>query len=188
MKRNLIWMLGAFILVSALLVGATIKARQNALYQLSRYPKTPAFERYLLSISPQRSVHIQSAGFYFKIDSSESRSFEKMRQIRIFSDGSAGKGLLAVNVWDASSNRGWSSLLSSNQFSLVKNLVRQLPPSSPPTERDDLLIVYYNAAQGMQIRLYDKHHPPAQINKIQEIIAHEPNNKLKSSNSQNAVD
>ena len=54
-------MLGAFVLVSALLIGATIKRRQNPLYQLSRYPQTPAFKRYVFNVSSEMEIPITPA-------------------------------------------------------------------------------------------------------------------------------
>ena len=155
-------MLGAFILVSALLVGATMKRRQNPLYQLSRYPRTSAFNYYLFNLTDDvdffSSSNVNVRKSWFGIDDPETRAFLNMKKMEISNDG------------HYSSNQGEIRTLTAVEMDAVKNLVRSLPPSSPPDKPDDLLIVRLYQGHSVQIRLYNRNNKPAQIIAIQRIM------------------
>lgn len=170
MKRFRWWFLGAFVVVTALLIGVKLRARQNPLYQLSRYPRTPAFNLYLFGLSQEMNSPIP-AGIrepLIEIDEPAKAGFEKVSQLQILQNGDF--SVYYNSPSNSRMNSGWRLTLSSDQLDTVKGLRLQLPPDSPPVKRDDLLIVRVHGTQPMQLRLYDKNHPPPQISEIKRMI------------------
>ena len=169
MNRNRFWMLGAFILVSAALVGATIKVRQNPLYQLSRYSQTPAFERFIFRISEEMDIPIVGVNqAMLNIYEPANGDFKKVLEYQVTPGTQF--NLNVISFPNNSGGYGRTASLSDAQSKRVKTLMRQLPPSAPPDNREDLLVVLLYKRSNSQLRLYDRHHPPRQVSEIARIL------------------
>ena len=167
MKRNRLWLFGAFVVVSALLSVAVSKARQQPLHQLARYPKTPAFQRYLLGL-PQKlndDTSYEGKRLIIQIDHSQRAGFESVRQTKILRDHR-----FLVNSNGPSGCGGWAGKLRPTEFDVIEDAIEHLPPSSAPAQRDDLIIVRVYGTQPTQLRLYNKKHAPSQIKAIERTI------------------
>ena len=168
MNRNRFWMLGAFILVSALLVGATLKTRQTPLYQLSHYPQTFAFNRYVLDVSSEmKTPSTDSIINISELEQGEG-DLKNVLEYKVKADGQ-----FDLNVRDFATGRGGQSRaakLDSQQLAEVKKLIAQLPPSAPPTKREELLVVLIYQPSPIQLRLYDYRNPPRQIREIVGVL------------------
>ena len=171
MNRNRFWMLGAFILVSAALVGATMKARQNALFRLARYEKSPAFTDYvshLLTQTQTPSGLVRAANPLIEMAYPMSRDYEQMLSCRMSAQGTYGWGKLHP----ARASRAYSAQqkLTPVQLSKIRQLVNALPPSVVPADRYDVLGVVHYDSNPPQVRVYDRRNPPTQITEICRII------------------
>lgn len=168
MKRTRLWMLGAFVLVSALLVGAAFKARQNPLFRLARYEKSPAFEDYLTYLTTRSRRFSYSE--ILSIAYPASSNYESMMSGRINTQGQFSWG----NVHPGRGGRGYSALqkLTPAQLTKVRRLMHDLPPSLIPDDRFDVLGVVLDdsISTSAQIRIYDRRHPPEQIAEICRIL------------------
>ncbi len=168
MKRYRFWLLGAFVLVTALLVGATIKARQNPLYQLAHYPQTPALTRYIFDLSSEMEIPFAVGEPVLDIHEPENGNFKRVLSYEV-----NGGGQFKLNVLLNQSGSGGyfqQADLTAAQFATVQKLMRQLPPSSAPTRREDLIVVLFNDPAPAQLRLYDRKRLPPQIGAIIGIL------------------
>ena len=169
MKRTRLWFIGAFVMITALLIGATLRARQNPLYQLSRYPKTPAFDAYKSEVMSELK--------------SESAATESLLNIAEPLDGEAGM-MLKYNVKPSGEfilithdynvkfgGSGQGAVVKQKELTRIKTLIGQLPPSAAPNSRQDLLVVLVYQPAPAQLRLYDRRHPPPQIREIVGILS-----------------
>lgn len=168
MKRYRFWMLGAFVVITALLIGTTMKVRQNPLYQLSRYSQTPAFKRYIFDLSSEMELPFAVGEPLLDIHEPQNGDFKRVLSYEV-NEG----GQFKLNVLSSQSGIGGyfrQSDLSPSQFAAVQKLIRQLPPSSPPAKREDLIVVLTNNSVPAQLRFYDHNHLPAQIGAIIGIL------------------
>ena len=186
MKRVHFWMLGALVVVSALLVGATLKARRNPLYQLSRYPQTPAFKRHIFHVSSElENPLVGTKEALLQINAPTESDFTEVSGVEIQQSGRFSLDLLYPTQSKGGSAR--FSDLQPQQLAKIKKLMRQLPQSRPPTKRKNLLIVLLYQPQPAQIRLYDQRDPPAQIREIVALTTKIISGETHNSNSQRAV-
>ncbi len=161
-------MLGAFVVVTALLIGATIMARQNPLFRLGRYEKTLGFSDYVTHMV-KRSGRSSSSEL-LELAYPMSRDYEFMISCQMNVRGQFGWGKLhpgrAGRMYSAQQK------LTPAQLTKIRQLMRDLPPSSAPTDRWDVLGVVLDdsISTPAQIRLYDRRHPPAQITEICHIL------------------
>ena len=169
MKRNRFWLLGAFVLVSALLIGAVHKRSQQPLYQLSRYSQTPAFKSYMFELSDEMITPISGVNStLLSIDEPLAGDFETVLQYKISSDSQFDLNTLSYNTGRGGSGRTAST--NAQQQATIHNLIDQLPSSAPPDKRENLLVVLFYKSKGEELRLYDSRNPPTQIRQIVGIL------------------
>ncbi len=173
MKRTRFWMIGAFVVVSALLAGVAIETRQQPLNQLKHYSQTPAFTRYVSDVFDAREEATSATGsLLLTIDEPVNSTFDTLAEYKIRRDS---KFDLNISEFPDGNNqftgtaRSWN--LSSQQFTKLKSLVAQLPPSSAPEKREHLLVTF--TYKPRQIRLYDRRKPPLQIREIITLLTNE---------------
>ena len=168
MKRTRFWLVGAFVLVSALLAGTTMKARQNALFRLARYEKSPGFSDYLTYLKTRSRRFSYSE--IFSIAYPLSSDYESMMSGRVNAQGNFSWG----EVHPGRGGLGYSApqKLKPAQLTEIRQLMGALPPSSAPSNRFDVLGVVLDDSTSTPalIRVYDRRHPPAQIEEICRII------------------
>ena len=169
MKRTRFWLVGAFVVVSALLLVAVVKRNQQPLYQLSRYSQTPAFKRYVFELSGEMTTPISGVNStLLSIDEPLTGDFETVLQYKISSDSQFDLNTLSYNTGRGGSGRTAST--NAQQQATIHSLINQLPPSAPPDKRENLLVVLFYKSKGEELRLYDSRNPPTQIRQIVGIL------------------
>ena len=205
MNRTRFWMLGAFILMSALLVGVTIKARQNPLYQLSHFSRSPALERYTFYVSTELNYQFSNGESILDIHELINGSVERVLSYQVNSDGSF--NLKVITPQRSGGVAYQQAHLSPARLASVKRLMKQLPPNAPPEKIEDLIVVLTDRSTPQPLRLYDRRYVPPQMRQIVGILttamqeylhslSPEQNvqnlphlrSQLRPSNSQRAVD
>ena len=179
MKRTRFWLFSALVLVSALLAGAVIQRNRDPLYQLSRYPQTPGLERYRRDIAKDKLATTPNKTM-IQVDAPLQEDFKLLFIYRINKDAT-----FELNPWSASHsslNPGRTVQLNPQQFAEIKRLTEQLPPSQPPAERADLMIV--TTESPSQIRLYHRKHPPTQLRAMLRIGMKAAEKELRLANPQ----
>ena len=161
-------MLGAFILVSALLVGATIKARQNPLYQLSHFSRSPALKRYVSYVSTEFKPFANGESI-IGIHEPTDGSFKEVLAYEINRDGSF--NLTSITPDNKGTGIFEQFNLSPSQLVSVKQLISQLPPSAQPAKSEDVIVVLTDSSTSQPLRLYNRQNLPPQISEIMGILA-----------------
>lgn len=179
MKRYRFWMLGAFVVVTAALIGATIKARQNPFWILSHYPRTPAFDQFIFDISSEMENPISGVGsIMLSIREPVEGDFKTVLEYRV--SPSIGFDLNTLNYSKGSGGHGRTSSVSKQQGIEIQKLVHQLPLSAPPDKRENLLVILIYEPSPTQLRLYDSRNSPPQIGQITRILAQTVNKENRS--------
>ena len=160
-------MLGALVLVSALLVGATMKARQNPRYQLSHFSRSPALKRYVFYVSTELDYEFSNGESILDIHEPTNGDMNTVLSYETYQDGT-----FKLNVITPGESGGYfqSAVLSPAQLASVKRLMKQLPPNAPPENPEDLIVVLTDRSTPQQLRLYDRRHVPPQIRQIVGIL------------------
>ena len=175
MKKQFQWMLGAFLLVTAALVAANFNARQNPIYRLSRYPKSPAFADYVAHLlsqtraqTPAATALVGPSKVLLELAYPMSLDYESMLSCQMDTQGNYGWGKLQP----ARASFGYSAQpkLAPAQLKHLRRLMRALPPSLAPADRYDVVGVVLYDSKPPQIRVYDRRNPPAQLAEICRII------------------
>ncbi len=167
MKRYRIWMLGAFVVITALLVGTTMKVRQNPSYQLSHYSRAPALKRYVSYVSTELEYEFSNGESILDIHEPIDGSVERVLSYEINSGGS-----FKLNVITPEKSGGYfqQANLSPAQLASVKRLIKQLPSNAPPEKPEDVIVVLTDHSTPQRLRLYDRRHLPPQIRQIIGIL------------------
>ena len=166
MKRHRFWYIGTFVLVSALLAGTVVKTRQHPLHQLLSYAQTPNFASYVAGIF--REARTPMAPSLCAIYEPSSDDFSEILEYKVNPDGK-----FELNVWNPDlnqSSRGQKSSLGPQQFIRIKGLISQIPPPTPPTKRENLLVVLLPKSAPTPLRLYNRRDAPPQIREIVRIL------------------
>lgn len=58
---------------------------------------------------------------------------------------------------------GRSRIPTNTEFLSIRSLLKQLPPSSPPAQQGDLLLVTFNNVTSYETRVYDRTHTPQAV-------------------------
>ena len=163
MNRPRFWLLGAFVLISALLTFALFQRRRQPLYQLAHYSQKPALKSYVAYVASELKPFTDGDSI-LGIHEPTNGTFQAVAAFEINSDGS-------VNTTSITPGNKGTGLfvqfnLSAVQLTEVKRLMAQLPPNAPPRKSEDVILVLTDRSTLQPVRLYDRHNLPPQIGEI----------------------